>query len=68
MNTYLNILNTDLKTSEPADPLKVLDREHGRFLEKHLAAGNLTFTQLNLIQKATIKDRDAFTDCNKVYN
>jgi len=42
LNTYLNILNLDLKTSVEADPLKILERNHGRFLEKHLAQGNLT--------------------------
>jgi len=65
--TYIQLLSLDLKTCDEYDPLKVFDHSYAPFLEQHLNSRPLNFRELDVIQQAVLKDRDAFPDCNKTY-
>jgi hypothetical protein len=65
--TYIQLLQLDLQTCDEFDPLKVFDHSYAPFLEKHLETRPLNFRELDVIQQAIMKDRDAFPDCNKTY-
>ena len=58
----------DLKSCNEYDPLKVFDHTYAPFLETNLnERKDLNFTDLDVIQKTVLKDRDSFPDCNKTY-
>ena len=66
--TYIQILSMDLKTCDEYDPLKVFDNSYAPFLESNLNnRKDLNFTDLDVIQKTVLKDRESFVDCNKTY-
>ena len=58
--TYISILETDLKTSNEYDPLKVFDYPYSNYIHENLVNNELTFHELDVIQKAILKDRDCF--------
>ena len=65
--TFISILDTDLKTSNEFDPLKVFDYPYSNFMHENLLENELNYRELDVIQRAIHKDRDMFQDCNLTY-